>query len=240
MVTLYYMLRYREIPSCNRAGGSRGPTTTLPDVQAGRSRGSTRSLGQRRPRSSIARATDDLDATFPNVRAMLDQPRQVFADVPRSRSIDRGLCQSLTPRPQLSHVDDGPRYALLADARAAVRSTSIRSNRRSDGLYHATTSASRVRSGRERNVGRLPMLEGQVAALSSGAFDAAEAIDVARRAAVRPSDRSIRPIRTASCSIRTRRYLELRGQEPHCRPASQRRASRLLSQAHGRRGPERL
>ncbi len=66
--------------------------------------------------------------------------------------------------------------ALLADATAAV-DHSIATNRREDGLYHAYNLLDRTADGID--IGTLyPMLEGQVAALSSGAMGAAEAVDV--------------------------------------------------------------
>ena len=66
--------------------------------------------------------------------------------------------------------------ALIDDALAAV-DHSIQANKRADGLYHAYNIANF--SGDELGVDNLyPMLEGQVAALSSGAVSGAEAIEV--------------------------------------------------------------
>ncbi|MBT8107114.1 MAG: hypothetical protein KJP17_02695 [Gammaproteobacteria bacterium] len=65
---------------------------------------------------------------------------------------------------------------LLADA-LIITDRSIASNRRPDGLYHAYNIADF--DGEKLSIENLyPMLEGQVAALSSGAVPAAEAVDV--------------------------------------------------------------
>jgi hypothetical protein len=65
---------------------------------------------------------------------------------------------------------------MLADA-LAITDRSIASNKRKDGLYHAYNIADF--NGERLGVDHLyPMLEGQVAALSSGAVPAAEAVDV--------------------------------------------------------------
>ena len=67
-------------------------------------------------------------------------------------------------------------HDLLTDA-LVVTDRSIASNKRSDGLYHAYNTADF--DGETLRVEHLsPMLEGQVAALSSGAVPAAEAVEV--------------------------------------------------------------
>ena len=72
--------------------------------------------------------------------------------------------------------DIEPLRQLLEDATAAI-DHSIRSNRRDDGLYHAYNLLEL--EGQSARVDTLyPMLEGQVAALSSGAIPPAEAVSV--------------------------------------------------------------
>ncbi|MDJ0777387.1 MAG: hypothetical protein QNJ85_05965, partial [Gammaproteobacteria bacterium] len=66
--------------------------------------------------------------------------------------------------------------ALLDDALAAI-DHSIATNRRDDGLYHAYNLLS-LAPGEARVDTLYPMLEGQVAALSAGALEPADAVDV--------------------------------------------------------------
>ena len=74
------------------------------------------------------------------------------------------------------HLDIGEVSKLLDDALAMV-DHSIEANRRDDGLYHAYNVADF--DGDSLHVANLyPMLEGQVAVLSSGAISATEAADV--------------------------------------------------------------
>ncbi|MDJ0699180.1 MAG: hypothetical protein QNJ07_04940 [Woeseiaceae bacterium] len=69
-----------------------------------------------------------------------------------------------------------PIRAMLDDALAAI-DHSIGTNRRSDGLYHAYNLLD-VQQGALAVDNLYPMLEGQVAALSAGAIDPAEAVEV--------------------------------------------------------------
>lgn len=72
--------------------------------------------------------------------------------------------------------ESGPVMQLLADALHLI-DDSIRTNRRQDGLYHAYNLLE-VHSDRLDIDHLYPMLEGQVAVLSSGAVDPASAVDM--------------------------------------------------------------
>lgn len=75
-------------------------------------------------------------------------------------------------------VERGEVVRLLRDALRHVDG-SIRSNRRGDGLYHAYNLLALSTDGSAAGIERLPeMLEGQVAVLSSGVLDDAEALAV--------------------------------------------------------------
>lgn len=95
----------------------------------------------------------------------------------------------------------GVTAVLVARAAAACRTAlrwvdqGIASNRRADGLYHAYNLLEIGDGAAGVRLGRLPeMLEGQVAALSSGLLDAAESLEVLERLFAsdlyRPSQRS--------------------------------------------------
>jgi hypothetical protein len=161
MVTLYYMRRYLRFLQDLLAEHDDGFAVSAPVAEW--HRGTAKALRSLRPKVE-KNAIDDVTR------------RRSLAALGRSASAFR---DSLYSRGDLDAPVDLPVAeirSLLEDALAAV-DHSIVANRRSDALYHAYNTVEF--NGETLSVEHLyPMLEGQVAALSSGAVPAAEAVEV--------------------------------------------------------------
>ena len=161
MVTLYYMRRYlrflQDLLAADKADFDvsasvvewlRGTAEALQDLRPKLEQNAIDDETRRRSLAALGRAASDY----------------------RQSLYSRGDLDALTTLP----VEEI--RGLLADALAAV-DHSIAANKRADGLYHAYNIADFA--GDKLGVDNLyPMLEGQVAALSSGAVPATEAVEV--------------------------------------------------------------
>jgi hypothetical protein len=161
MVTLYYMRRYLQFLVELLASDDDSFAVSAPVVEWHRDTAKAlRSLRQEVENNAID------DSARRSSLSALGRPASAYRDSLYSRGdldapVDLGV---------------GEIRDLLADA-LVITDRSIASNRRSDGLYHAYNIADF--DGDRLGIENLyPMLEGQVAALSSGAVPAAEAIDV--------------------------------------------------------------
>ena len=161
MVTLYYMRRYLRFLQDLLDANSEAFAVSAPIVEWHRGTAKAlRSLRQQVDKNGI----DDTTR------------RRSLASLGRAASSYR---ESLYSRGDLDAPTDLPVEEIrdmLADALAAV-DHSIAANKRADALYHAYNIANF--NGEKLRVEELyPMLEGQVAALSSGAVPPAEAVEV--------------------------------------------------------------
>ena len=161
MVTLYYMRRYLCFLQDLLATQEDGFAVSAPVAEW--HRGTAKALRSLRPKVEKNKIDD---ATRRRSLAALGRSAAAYRD-------------SLDSRGDLDAPVDLPIAeirGLLDDALAAV-DHSIAANKRADALYHAYNIVEF--NGDTLSVGNLyPMLEGQVAALSSGAVPAAEAVDV--------------------------------------------------------------
>jgi hypothetical protein len=161
MVTLYYMRRYIRFLQ-QLLVEERGSFTVSSEVSRWLA-DTAAALGKVRPQLGVDPISAELrHATLTELGRAASHYRETIYDQERfSGTVDQPNEQILT---------------MLEDALAAV-DHSIGTNARADGLYHAYNTLE-FQEGRLAVDSLYPMLEGQVAAFSSGALDAAEAVRV--------------------------------------------------------------
>ncbi len=137
--------------------------------------------------SEVAAWFEGVESVLADEKALLAAPRLDSAD--RKRVMDRlggafsAYREAVYARGFSGRTGLGTaRAAGLCRLALAWLDWGVAANRRDDGLYHSYNLLEIAPDGTRAEVGRLPvMLEGQVAALSSGALDAAEAAEVLER-----------------------------------------------------------